>query len=223
MQYLAETNTSPSPPEKLPARVEPMMIAHLALTGDVTQHREWKDRVEAILQMQAIEREQDPEMRRLLSRTRVWKQIRAAGKTGAITSMALGTAWMTWLIPVYALDHGFGWLAALSYLLPVPIAWRIGRKLWEKAALQGMKDNGPYPSLLKRMNAVRRGLVRSMVAGFSFGFTLVFLQGLISWFMTPAPTLGLELYLDALIGAMGGVLAAGASTVLTPLVSRPPP
>jgi hypothetical protein len=222
MQYLAETVTD-NVPEKLPARIEPLMLAHLAMTGDVAQHKEWRERIEAILQMQAIEREQDPEARRLLARTRVWRQMRAVGKAGAVTSTALGAAWMSWLIPLYALDHGFGWPAALMYLLPVPIAWKIGRRLWERAALKGMKDNGSSPSLMKRLGAFRKGLVRSMVAGFGFGFTLVFLQGLISWFMTPAPTLGLELYLDTLVAAVGGVLAAGASTVLTPLVSRPPP
>jgi hypothetical protein len=222
MQHLAET-TTPTAPEKLPARLEPMMLAHLALTGDVAQHREWRDRVEAVLQMQAIEREQDPDAKRLLARTRVWKQIRAAGKVGATTSLAIGAAWMSWLIPLYAIEHGFGWATSLAYLLPIPIAWKVGRRLWEKAALAGMKDNGSSPTLLRRMNAFRRSLVRTMIAGFGFGFTLVFLQGLISWFMTPAPTLGLELYLDAMIGAVGGLIAAAGSTVLTPLVSRPPP
>jgi hypothetical protein len=220
MQY----ETEPSPPaEKLPMRIEPMMLTHLALTGDVTQHREWRARIESILQMQAIEHTQDPEAKRLLARERVWRRVRITGKTGALSGMVLASGWMAWLLPTYAIGHGFGWLAAASYLLPVPIAWKLARRLWEKASLYGMKDLGTLPTRPRRMAMWPRAMMRSAIAGFGFGFTLIFLQGLVSAFMTPLPTVSAELMADAWLGLVAGFISGGLSTLLTPLVSRPPP
>lgn len=221
MYELAENNSSTS--AKLPARLEPMMLTHLVLTGDVEQHREWADRVETVRQMQAVEEERDLETRRLLSRPSVWRRMRLVGKVGALSSLALGVGWMALLIPEYAIDLGFGWAAALTYLLPVPIAWKVGRRLWERAALAGMRDLGPSPPLARRVAVLPRALLRSAGAGFGFGFTLVFLQGLISAFMTPEPTLVGELIADGAFAAILGSIAGSVSAVFTPFVSQPPP
>jgi hypothetical protein len=200
-----------------------MMLTHLMLTGDVAQHREWRRQIEGILQMQAIEETQDPDAKRLLARERVWRRVRMTGKTGALAGMVMASGWMAWLLPMYAIDHGFGWLPSLSYLAPVPVAWKLARRLWERASISSMKELGSFPTPARRMATWPRALIRSASAGFGFGFTLIFLQGLISWFMTPLPTIGAELMADAWLGIVAGLISGGASTLLTPLVSRPPP
>lgn len=221
MQHLSDSDADK--PAALPARLEPMMLAHYALTGDDQQRRDWQDRIESVRQMEAVEREQDPEAKRLLSRRRVWDRIRAVGKTGAATGLAMGAVWMSWLLPLYAIDHGFGWPAALAYLLPVPIAYKLARRMWERAALSGMRDLGWRPTLARRLSAFPRAAIRSVLAGYSFGFTLVFVQALISWFMTPAPTVALELYADFMYGAVGGLIGATGSLALAPLLAKPAP
>lgn len=218
-----ENSDDSSSDDNLPLRLEPMILTHLALTGDVTQHREWRDRVEGIIQRRTVELTQDPEARRLLSRWNVWQRIRTTGKVGAMTGVAISGFWMAWLLPTYAVGHGFGWLAALTYMLPFPIAWKVARSLWQKAALGGMRDVGYAPSLVKRATVLPRSAIRAAIAGFGFGFTLVFLQGLISWFMTPMPTIAGELFWDAIVGVYGGAISGAASMVLAPLLSRSPP
>ena len=42
-------------PRPLPATLEPMMLTHLMVTGDTGQYNEWRDRVEAILQAEAVD------------------------------------------------------------------------------------------------------------------------------------------------------------------------
>jgi hypothetical protein len=207
--------------ERLPLHLEPMMMLHLAVTGDVEQRRRWREQIETILQAQAIDRHYDPEARALLARDRVWRRIRATGKAATVMNLALGAAWMAWLIPVYAIGHGFGWAAALTYLLPVPLAWKVGRRLFEDATLRGMIERGRRPG--KRLAVLLRSIFRAMVAGYGFGFTLVFLQGLISAFMTPLPTLGAELFWDAFDGSVAGTIAAGISASLAPLLARDAP
>lgn len=200
------------------------MLTHLALTGDLEQHKEWQERIEAILQADAVAMERDYESRRLLLRDAVWKRIRRTGKVAATFNMAMGGAWMMLLIPYYATVHGFGWLAALTYLLPVPLAWKVARKMFERAALKGMRDAGHSKvSLLKRIALLPVGAIRAGVAGFAFGATLMFLQGLISWFMTPAPTIALELFGDALYAVYAGMITGTASMMLAPMVAAPPP
>jgi H+/Cl- antiporter ClcA len=77
---------------------------------------------------------------------------------------------------------------------------------------------------MKRVSLWPRALMRSATAGFGFGFTLVFIQGLISAFMTPLPTIGAELFWDATLGAaLGAVAGLVSAVVLTPMVLRPPP
>lgn len=208
---------------KIPARLEPMMLTHLLITGDVAQFKRWKAELETIRQTEAVHLERDPFLKRILRRPDAWRRVRHTGKLGAMLGLGLGFVWMSWLIPVYATGHGFGWPAALAYLLPVPLAWRVGRALFERSTLAGMRENRRGASLRRRVSAWLKGAGRSYASGFGFGFTLTFLQGLISWFMTPAPTLGQELMIDLMFGTWCGMLAGGAAVVMTPLVIQPAP
>lgn len=210
-------------PRPLPATLEPMMLTHLMVTGDTGQYNEWRDRVEAILQAEAVDEAQDPESKALLANKHAWRQMRETGKLGALYGLGIGSLWMTCLIPLYAIEHGFGWLAGLSFLLPVPFAWRTGRRLWERASLAGMKDLGRRPSLRKRVRTMMRSVFRSFSAGFGFGFTLVFLQALITWFMTPAPTIFQELLWDAYHATLAGTVSGAMGVMLAPLVGRSAP
>jgi hypothetical protein len=199
------------------------MLVHLAVTGDSKQHKQWRDRVEAIAQADAVDAARDPETKALLADKHAWEQMRATGKFGANFGLALGALWMSVLMPLYAVAHGFGWLASMAFVLPVPMAWRFGRKLWERAAVKGMRDLGKHPSLRKRMRTAVRSVARSFGAGFGFGFALVFTQALITWFMTPAPTLILELLIDARDGFWAGIITGFFSMLLAPLVGRQAP
>ncbi len=211
------------PPRPLPATIEPMLWAHLLVSGDVVQQQAWRERIEAIEQARALDHATDPEVRSIIASPRAWRQIRETGRLGATYGMGMGTMWMAWLLPTYALGHGFGWLAAASFLLAVPLAWRVGRRSWERAALAGMVDTGRKPSPRRRFRSFGRGVFRSFAAGYSFGFTLVFLQALMTWFMTPAPTLAMELLLDLYHGAVAGLISGGMSVILAPLASRKVP
>lgn len=201
-----------------------MMLTHLALTGDVSQHREWNERVEAIHQADAVAIERDLELKFLLSRDLVWKRIRRTGRFGAAANLTLSVPWLLLLVPTYAVDHGFGWAAALTYLAPILPAWKLARKAFERASLLGMRDaRANKNSLVKRMASLPVSAMRAGIGGFAFGFTLLFLQGLISWFMTPLPTIGQELYWDAALAVWAGLVTGSASGLLAPFLSRPPP
>lgn len=200
-----------------------MMLTHLALTGDGEQYALWKERVERVRQVDAIDRAADPETKSLLASGAAWRQMREAGLIGVIVCMSVSSLWMSWLFTTYAAFHGLSWLATSLFLLPLPIAWFVGRHMWERAALQGMKDNVGKPTLRKRVRGFFRGIGRSFGAGFGFGFTLVFLQALITWFFTPAPTFALELFFDFADATVWGTISGFMGMMLGPIVSRPAP
>lgn len=206
------------PYRKLPARVKPLMWAHYALSRDKRAQRMWRKRVEDILQAEAIDTAPTEREKQLLARRPVWRHVRKIGKRGTTLGLLLSSLWMLWLIPTYAFGHGFGW-AALLYLLPVPIAMRLGRQLWEAAALEGMRHYGETPTPAERAASLVRAAMGSFGAGFGFAFNLVFLQGLISWFMTPAPTLGIEIGLDIMMGLTAGILCGSVSMAMAPMVA----
>ncbi len=208
---------------RVPWRLEPLMWAHFFFSGDGNQHLAWRDHLESIRQADAIASADDPEERALYADKDAWQQMRITGRLATVFGLSLSTFWLAWLIPLYAIGHGFGWLAGLSFLLPIPIAWRVGTRLWERAALLGMKDMGKRPSVARRVRTAIRSLWRSFGAGFGFGFTLVFLQTLITWFMTPADTFLAELLFDAKDACVGGTLTGTMSVMLAPLVARARP
>lgn len=207
----------------LPMRLEPMMLAHLALTGDVAQQKRWREQLEVIRQTQAIAEEDDPETRALLLGDKAWAQIRTTGLVGALLNGGLGVMWLSMLVPMYAIGHGFGWLASLTLALPLPIAWKVSRRLFERSARKGMRALRRRDGAARRLAVFAANLPRTAVAGFSFGFVLMFLQGLLTWFMTPAPTIGLELWTDFYYAVLAGTITGGASMAMAPLASRPPP
>lgn len=216
-------NIGTESPKPLSFWVKPLIWLHRFVSGDRAQRREWSKRIEVIEQSADIDREPSTEGKAILSDLKAWRQIKTTGLIGASGGMALGAVWMSWLLPMYAIGHGFGWLAASAYLLPVPFAWSFGRRLWEKAALQGMKELGPNPSPQQQLRTLSAGMLRGMAAGAGMGFSLVFLQALISWFMTPADTIVQEIILDLVHGSMGAVLGATVGAVFGPLVGRAAP
>ncbi|MEO1273444.1 MAG: hypothetical protein AAFX99_35620, partial [Myxococcota bacterium] len=207
-------------PRSLPWYTTPLMLTHLAVSGDIAQHTAWKERVEGIHMVEALARVRGHKVRAMLRKPRAWQLVRRSSAAAAVTNLAAVTPWLLWLIPLYAVGHGFGWLAALTFLLPVPIAWKVGRRLYQDAAIASLREAGLEQE--RNTSPARRwigGAARSFTAGFGFGFTLLFLQGLISWFMTPAPTLGLELLLDAYLATVAGIFSGGISMLVTPLIA----
>ena len=211
------------PTSRLPATIEPMMLGHLLLSGDTAQYARWRRKVERVRQVEAVDRAADPETKSILSSYAAWRQMRETGTLGALVGLGMGSIWMSWLMKVYAVNNGFGWLVSSLFLLPVPIAWYVGRKMWERAALQGMKDHVGKLTVRKRVRGFFRALGRSFGAGFGLGFTLVFLQALMTWWMTPAPTFGLELLWDFTDGVVIGTMSGFMGMMLGPLVGRPAP
>ena len=205
---------------KLPATLEPMLLAHLVLTRDRAQNARWRAQLESIRQANAVDAAPDPETKAILAHRGAWRQMRVTGSLGTLFGLSLSTFWMAILLPMYAIGHGFGWWVAASFLLPIPVAWKFGRKLWEQASVAGMRDMGTRPSLQRRMKVGLRSMFRAFNAGFGFGFSLVFLQTLITWFLTPAPTFAAELLADASDGAVAGVIIGSMSAMLAPLVAR---
>lgn len=217
---VSETQKSSTPTVAL----APLMYAHLLFTRDLPQHRAWRERLEKIEQANELAEVTDPQERALLARPEVWKDIRrtswwAAAFTGSYC------AWVTKaLIADYAVGFGFGYVAAATYLLPLPIAFMVGRKLYQQGSVSVMKYLGHNPDSATQMKSWILAVIMAACAGFGLAFTLTFLQGLISWFMTPAPTLWLELWMDVTNAATAAVLPAAISgAAMWPLLCRKAP
>ena len=204
----------PKLPVGLPAHLAPLMGAHFLVTLDRTQRRQWLERIEAVEQAQWIAEAVDPLEKQLLAQPAAFRQIKEAGVIGSLYGLGIASLWMGWLIPLYAFGHGFGWWSA-AFLLPVPFALSAARRSWQRAALSTMRQR------MRRHRNVG-ALRRSFTSGFGFGFLLVFLQALLTWFMTPAPTLGQELLIDLWHATLGGLLSGTLSTVLAPMIGRSP-
>lgn len=211
-----------SPPKRLSGLTKPLVWLYRSVFGESRQADEWSNRIEAIEQANAIDAEPSTEGKALLADRATYRQVKATGLVAAMGGMSIGALWMSWLIPLYAYGWGFGAWAYL-YLLPVPFAWRVGRRMWERAALQGMKELGPQPSPQQQLRTLSSGMIRAMGAGAGMGFALVFSQALISWFMTPAPTLLQELLIDLVHGTGGAAVGAAVGAIFGPLVGRGAP
>jgi hypothetical protein len=199
------------------------MYAHLLLTGDLGQHRQWAQRVEKMEQAGELTACDDSQERALVARADTWRIIRSMSwwATG-LTLLYCGLETAS-LVQDYAVGFGFGWARALTYLLPLPLAWAAGRRLFQNGVLSNMKYLGANPPMERRAKGWVRAALTGAIAGFGAMFVLNFLQGLISWFMTPAPTLMMELYLDVYNAVNAGVWAGGLGAVLFPLLSRSVP
>ncbi len=208
-------------PSNLPARLEPMMLTHLALSGDTAQYRQWRDRVEAILHSQAVADAPDTESREILSERQAWLQMRTVGSLGTAFGTGLALMWLSVFLPFFATHFGLAWWQVLPLLLPLPIAWRVGSHLWEDASLAGMRDVGKKPTIKRRLKALFRGLFRGYGAGFGFGFSLLSLQGLVSLLFGLNPSISLIEVLQG--GIMGGAMAGTFGMLLAPMVARGAP
>ena len=220
-QALALQNRPVKPPlRRLPWYTGLMMWTHLAFSRDLGQHRDWSEQVEGLHMMEALPRIRSQKTRSLVRHPRVWRRISRLSKVGTGVSLAATMPWIVFLLPLYAVGHGFGWLAALTFLLPVPIAWKVGNALYRKAAIGSISDAQERGALFPKLGRYIKSGARTFMAGHGFGFTLVFLQGLITYFMTPAPTLALELFLDFYYASIAGVFSGlAAMFVLTPWVA----
>ena len=210
---------------KLPARTEPLMLAHFAVTGDAEQLREWRERVQEIRHQQAIAEAPDTESREVLKEKDAWLQMRTIGQLGPTFGLGLGLMWMSVFLPLFASQHGLAWWQLLPLLLPIPVAWKVGARLWQDASLAGMRDVGPRPTLRRRLKALGRGLIRGFGAGFGFGFTLLSLQSLMTYVfgLNPAPTLLAELIADVQAGIIAGSVSGTFGMLLAPMVARGAP
>lgn len=211
--------------DRLPARVEPMMLAHLAFTGDVKQYRKWRDRIDEVRHQHAIAEAPDTECREILREREAYLQMRTIGSLGAAFGLGLGFMWMSVFLPLFAAQQGLAWWQLLPLFLPIPVAWKVGSKLWEDASLAGMRDVGKRPSVRRRLRALGKSVVRGFGAGFGFGFTLLFLQGLMTYIfgLNPAPTLMAELASDAYVGTIAGAVSGTFGMLLAPMVARGAP
>ena len=200
----------------------PLMYAHLLLTRDTAQHREWRDRLEKIEQANELAEVTDPKERALIARPEVWKDLRRMSWWANVFT----AGWCTWvtadLVKDYAVGFGFGYAQAGTYLLGIPIGWLVGRRVYQSAMVWVMKNLGSNPDSGGHLKSWMRAIVGAFGAGFAFSFTMTFLQGLISWFMTPAPTLWLELYMDVANAFQAACYAGMISSVMWPLLCRRP-
>lgn len=201
----------------------PLMYAHLLMTRDLPQHRAWRERLEKIEQANELAEVTDPAERGLLARPEVWKDIRRMSWWATHFTFTYCAVVSWWLVQDYAVGFGFGYAAAGTYLLPLPLAWMVGRKLFQQGTLSVMKYLGGNPDSGRQMKSWFRAMLASFGAGFGFAFTLTFIQGLISWFMTPAPTLWLELYMDVSNAIEAALKAGVVSSVMWPLLCRKAP
>jgi hypothetical protein len=221
-----EPQSGDAPAERrrdLPVWLEPMMWTHTALTGDVKQYRRWRERIQDVKHRQAVERAPDTETRAILRERDAWSQMKTTGKLGASFGMGLGLLWTSHVAWYFAVYLGLGWPAVLLMVLPVPLAWRVGTRLWEDASVGGMRDIGKKPNLKRRFRALVKGLFRGFGAGFGFGFTLVFAQLLLSWFVSPAPTLAMELASDLSWATGCGMVGGTFGMLLAPLLAQGAP
>ena len=158
-------------------------------------------------------------------RPEVAAEIRSAQLGAMLLIAGYATCAAFGLMTDYAVGFGFGYAAASSYLLiPLPLAWLVTRPLYRRAALAIMRMLGPAPGVVHWARALVAAGVASATLAFVFQFVVVFVQGGISWFMTPAPSLMAELHMDVM-NALEAAIRAGAIASLMPVVlcRRVPP
>jgi len=216
---------TPSRSDRLPARVEPMMLTHLAVTGDFAQYRKWRNRIEEVRHQQAVVGAPDTECREILRDKEAWLQMRTIGSLGSAFGLGLGFMWMSVFLPLFAAQQGLAWWQLLPMFLPIPVAWKVGSRLWEDASLAGMRDVGKRPTMKRRLRALAKSLVRGFGAGFGFGFTLLSLQSLMTYVfgLNPADSLLRELAADIHVGTIAGAVSGTFGMLLAPMVARGAP
>ncbi len=214
-----QDETEEDKPAAVPDRVWPLMLAYQAITGDTRQVEEWRERIEDAEHAHDLVEQKNDENRAILADRRAWRLMKATGRFGAAYTLLPAGVWLGHLVNY----NGFGLATALAFMLPAPLAWKVGRKLWENASLAGMRSLGKKPGALQKQRSWLSGMTRGFGAGFGMGFVMFFLVGLISWIPNPAPTLTLEVLMDLYLGVESGILMGIMGAALGPLVTRPAP
>ena len=154
----------------------PLMYAHLLITRDLPQHRAWRERLEKIEQANELAEVTDPAERALIARPEAWKNLRRMSWWASTFTFGVCSVATYNLVADYAVGFGFGYAAAGSYLLPLPLAFMVGRKLYQQGCLSVMKYLGPNPDGARQMKSWFWAMLMCFGAGFGFSFTLTFLQ-----------------------------------------------
>ena len=196
----------------------PLMAVHRLLTGDRKQHGIWKDRLDRVLQLQRLRRARGSMLRKVIAHQPAWRRARGFGRMGTFVVVGLGAYITAQLGFIYSELLHFGIWPWLLFVPPLIPAGMVAKRALENAALGSMAATTGNNEAARSRRAAWSGVVRSFCAGFTGGFSLLFLQGLLSWFLTPAPTLAQELFLDvrfaATYGVLFGVIAAPLGLVL---------
>src|SRR5262245_16919272 len=189
----------------------PLMAVHRVLTGDRQQYVSWKDRIDKILQSTRLSRTRSPMLRKVIAHQPAWRRARGFGRLGSFVVLAVAGSITLYLSMVYSQLLHFGAWPWLLFVLPLVPAAMVAKRSLENGALAAMASTGGDSDGARSRSAAFHGFLRSFAAGFKGGFALLFLQGLMSWFLTPAATIGQELILDTALALQVGV-AMGALT-----------
>ena len=192
----------------------PLMALHRVLTGDRQQFASWKDRIDKILQSTRLSRTRSPMMRKVIAHSPAWKRARGFGRLGSFVVLAVAGSVTMYLALVYSQLLHFGAWPWLLFVPPLVPAAMVAKRSLEDGALAAMASTGGESDLARSRSAAFHGFLRSFVAGFKGGFALLFLQGLMSWFMTPAATIAQELILDTVLALQAGVVMGALTAPL---------
>jgi hypothetical protein len=198
----------------------PLMVLHRTMTGDKAQYRTWKERLEKVLQACRLNRARSPVLRKVIAHPAAWRRARGFGRLGTWVVLGLG-GWTTYNITYFYSEFlQFGLWPYLLFLPPLIPAAYVAKRSLENAALASMASTrGDDPGARAR-SAALSGVFHSFTAGFAVGFVLLFLQGLMSWFLTPAPTLFQELFFDATLATQYGVIMGAFTAPLGLVLGR---
>ncbi|MBI2568986.1 MAG: hypothetical protein HYV63_18355 [Candidatus Schekmanbacteria bacterium] len=201
----------------------PLMWVDRLLSGDVSQHREWRQRLARIERTESLFAERNPRKRALIANPGRWRRIRRFGTAGLVMSLLPTTAFTVFWTWIYVTEHQLGLLPFVLFGLPMLLLPIIARDRFERAGLNAMAATRGSTMGSRRASAAVSGLVRSFLAGFAAGGAVVFIQALLTWFMTPAPTIGQEIVQDLLDAGQWGVITGLVTSVLGLTMAIDPP
>jgi hypothetical protein len=198
------------------------MVLHRVMTGERRQYVVWRERLERILKSHRLTRARSSMLRRVIAHEPAWRRARGFGRLGTFVVLGIATYITLQFSLIYSQLFNFGvwpWLLFVPPLLPAGI---VAKRALENAALGTMASTHGDTESARSRSAALSGVLRTFWAGFAGGFSLVFLQGLLSCFLTPAPTLLQELLLDVGFGLQHGVMFGVFTAPLGLVLGRRP-
>ncbi len=200
----------------------PLMVLHRVLSGDRVQYKEWKNRLDRIMQNYRLSRCRSEVMRRVVAHGPAWKRARGFGRLASFVVLGVG-GWVSYgILAMNGWFTDFGlWPYALLSLPLIPAAM-IAKRSLENAALSSMAATAGKTEASKSRSAALAGVIHSFRAGFIGGFALIFMQGLLSWIPNPAPTIAIELMWDAMLAAQVGLMTGAATAPLGLFLGQKP-